>query len=201
VALSALLLLGPGLNLLLTSPRAPSQLATYSQHPSSSDFTASATFQGDPISGHVNASQPIVTSFSDVFVLVFTWHSPNQATLVTKGELNVLFLGATVGTTSNTIQYAVPAENGSITLNNTAFSQDRYLFEGVYQATASLYDQGTAIWNMSFYVWIQAPEHFTVVNIALIIIILFEIYQIAALGSARAARKELGLNPPPKTES
>jgi hypothetical protein len=165
--------------------------------PATSSFTAGLTFQGEPVSAHATAGSAITTQFGHVFTSVFTWQSPGQATLVTKGTIFVHFLGATIGSTSNSLQGAVPAVNGSITLTSD-FSQDQYLFEGVYQVEGTLYDQGQAIWNTTFYVWIQAPDHLTVVNIALILIAIFEIYQIAALGSVWAARKQLGLEKPPK---
>jgi hypothetical protein len=173
-----------------------SSLSSSSVAPASSDFSASLTFQGVDTSAHSSAGSAITASFGHVFTSVFTWKSPDQATLVTKGTLSVLFLGATIGTTSNSLQGAVPAENGSITLTSN-FGQDQYLFEGVYQLQASLFDNGQAIWNNTFYVWVQAPYHLTVVNVALILISLFEIYQIAALGSVYAARKQLGIEKPP----
>jgi hypothetical protein len=87
--------------------------------------------------------------------------------------------------------------SGAITLTSD-FSQNQYLFEGVYQLQATLLDNGHRLSTIAFYVWVQAPEHITVVNIALFLIGGYEIYQIAALGSVRAARKQLGLEPAKK---
>lgn len=168
-----------------------------SVQPSSSDLSAYVTFQGDLAGNHTSPGSAIVTSFGGVFTTVFTWKSPNQATLVNKGTLTVLFLGATVGTSSSSLSGAGANSSGTITLTSD-FTQDKYLFEGVYQLQATLFDQGQAIWNTTFYVWVQAPDHLTVINIALILIGILEIYQIAALGSVRVARKQMGLEPPPK---
>jgi len=169
-------------------------------HPSTSSFSASVTFQGTSVLDHSTPGSAIQSSFGSSFVSVFIWNSPGQATLITEAALSVQFLGATVGTTSNTINGATPQLNGQINLTSD-FTQDKYLFEGVYQVVASLFDHGQAIYNTTFYVWVQAPDHFTVVNVALILIGLYEIWQIAALGSVRVARKQLGLDPPPKKES
>jgi hypothetical protein len=191
-----LLLSGPLMTSSGISSGTHGSITAATARPASSDFTATVLFQGADASDHTDPGSAIATQFDGGFTTVFTWASPNQATLVTKGVLTVLFLGASVGTTSNSLNGAVPKLNGSITLHS-GFAQDQLLFEGVYQVQASLFDLGTAIWNTTFYVWVQAPSHLTVVNIALILIGLFEVYQIAALGSARVARKELGLDTPP----
>ena len=167
-------------------------------HPATSSITASVTFQGTPVSTHTDSSNPITTSFGHNFVTVFSWNSPGQATLITQGKVSIVFLGATLATSSEQLQGAVPKESGSVTLNQTDFSQDQYLFEGVYELQASLFDNGQALWNTTFYVWVQAADHLTVINIVLVLIGILEIYQIAALGSARSARKQLGLETPPK---
>jgi hypothetical protein len=196
--LALLLVLGPMAPVHPMSSGVRTSAQGSSAIPAASDFSATVDFQGIPVADHTSSGSAITTSFADQFSTVFHWSSPDQATLVTKGELTVLFLGASIGTSAQTISGAVPNTTGSITLSNTDFSQDRYLFEGVYECQASLFDQGTAIWNTTFWVWIQAPDHLTVVNVALILIGLYEVWQIVALGSARVARKELGLDKPPK---
>jgi len=196
-ALVLVLVLGP----MVPAPAGPSGVRSSVEGaasvPAASDFSASVTFQGTAVANHTTTGTAIPTSFGGNFLTVFNWQSPGQPTLVDKGEVIVLFLGAAVGTSSSSIQGAQPAGSGTINLSSD-FSQDKYLFEGVYQVQASLFDRATAIWNTTFYVWVQAPDHFTVINIALILIGIYEIYQIAALGSVRVARKELGLVPPPK---
>ncbi len=164
-------------------------------HPTADVVTAVVTFQGIPVSAHTTPGSAITATFGSNFLTIFTWSSPGVATLVTSGQLSVLFLGASLGSSSEQLSGAVPALNGTITLNSVQFGTDKYLFEGIYELRASLFDQGTALWNTTFYVWVQAPYHLTVINIALILIAIFEVYQIIALGSARIARKQLGLSP------
>lgn len=196
-ALTLVLVLGPLLPGPAGSSGARRQVEGPSSTPVAAPFSASVTFQGIAVANHTDPGAAIDASFGAVFITVFDWRSPNQATLVTQGTLTVLFLGATVGTTSNAISGAVPGLSGNITLTSD-FSQDKYLLEGVYQLETSLFDHGQAIWNTSFYVWVHAPYHLTVINVALLLIGIFEVYQIAALGSVRVARKQLGLDPPPK---
>ncbi|MGA8275021.1 MAG: hypothetical protein WB789_04270 [Thermoplasmata archaeon] len=196
--LALLLVIGPLVPAWDGSSGAHSAITGASARPAATDFSATVTFQGTPVADHTTAGTAITASLANPFATVFNWNSPGQATLVTKGALTILFLGASVGTTVQTITGAVPSTTGSINMNDTDFSQDQYLFEGVYQVEASLFDHGTAIWNSTFYVWIQASDHLTVINIALILIGILEIYQIAALGSVRVARKQMGIDTPPK---
>lgn len=200
LAFAFLLVIGPLASAASASEPGGKSGAVSNLHPLASSFSASVTFQGAPTGDHATPGSAIQSSFGSSFVSVFTWNSPGQATLITQAVVAVLFLGAVVGTTSNTINGATPNVTGQITLTSD-FTQDKYLFEGVYQLVASLFDHGQAIYNTTFYVWVQAPGHFTVVNIALILIGLYEIWQIVALGSARVARKQLGLDSPPKKES
>jgi hypothetical protein len=156
------------------------------------------TFNGVLVNGHDTPGTAIVSTFANSFVTVFTWASPTVGAEITQGTLSIVFLGATVGTSSQSFSGAVPgAGPGTVTLTSN-YQSDQYLFEGVYLLHASLYDYGHAAYNVSFYVWVQATDHLTLVNIVLLVIAACEIYQIAALGSARAARKELGLDAAPK---
>jgi hypothetical protein len=200
VALAVLMILGPLVPAGEGSSGAHSAFSGASTRPSDTAFTANVTFQGQPAASHTSTGSAITTNFGATFISIFIWNNPQHATVVNKAELTVLFLGATVGTTSNSLQGEGAQTHGQINITS-GFSQDKYLFEGIYQVEASLFDQGQAIWNETFYVWVQAPDHLTIVNIALILIGFFEIYQIAALGSTRVARKELGLDNPPKTGS
>lgn len=196
--LALVLLLGPLAPSHGAGSGAPSGFAAASNQPADSAFTARVTFQGTGVANHTSTANPIAASFGNVFTTVFNWSTPS-ATLVTKGELIVFFLGAVIGVSSTSISGAVPRLSGTINLSSDLRS-DQDPFEGVYQVQASLFDLGHAIWNTTFYVWIQAPGHITIINIALVIIGFFEIYQIAALGSVRVARKQMGIETPPKRE-
>jgi hypothetical protein len=198
-ALALLLLVGPFSYLAAGSHPSGTPDRTSDLRPDDATFSATVTFQGAPTTDYSTPGSAIRTSFDSSFTSVFNWSS-DQATLVTQATLSVLFLGATVGTTSNTLNNAVPSLIGNITLTSD-FTQNKFLFEGVYQLIASLYDHGQAIYNTTFYVWVQAPYHLTVVNVALLLIGAYEVWQIAALGSARVARKQLGLDPPPEKEA
>jgi hypothetical protein len=195
VGLSALALV------LLMAPLAPQPSHSSGLHAAatgaSPSVTANVVFQGSSVSSHGTAGSAIVTSFGGAFTTVYYWNATVGSALVTQAFLTLKFFGATVGTSSQSISGAVPETSGQINLSSD-FSQNKYLFEGVYQLEAILLDHGQSLFSTTFYVWIQAPYHLTVVNIALVLIGGYEIFQIAALGSVRVARKQLGLEPAKK---
>jgi hypothetical protein len=163
--------------------------------------SAKVYFNGELTTGHTSTSSAIPASFAHTFRASIDWTATGGTAFVTQGQLSILFLGITVGTSAESLVGATPATAGNVSLNTTNFAQNQYLFEGVYQLQASLFDNGTLLFQQTFYVWIQATDHLTVVNVALVLIGVWEIYQFAMLGSVRAARKELGLTPPSGTPS
>lgn len=166
---------------------------TISPAPSDS-VSSSVTFNGVNVNGHDSLGSAIQTSFSGVFTTVFTWTSLVKPIYVTQGEIQLLFFGSAIGT-SSVVQPSVGV--GTITLNSS-FTQNQYLFEGKYEIQATLLTNGTVDFQQDFYIWVQATNHLTVVNIALVLIGILEIWQIAALGSVKKAREQLGIVPPPK---
>jgi hypothetical protein len=193
-ALLLILFLGPA-DAAFGASSGPSASAV---HVASSDGTVTArvTFNGQSIDGHASPSDAIVANFHQLFKTVMNWSSTGGSAEVTQGTLTLLFAGISIGTSSQSIVGATPRTGGTVTLNNTSFAQDQYLFEGVYELQASLFDNGALLFQQTFYVWIQATYHLTIVNIALLVIAIWECYAIASLASVRAARKELGLTAP-----
>jgi hypothetical protein len=166
--------------------------------------SANVVFNGVSVNGHTSTSSAIPSSFNNPYTTTVYWNATSGTALVTSGTLTLLFAGISVGTSNQGIVNAAPGSSGHVTLTSD-FTQDKYLFEGVYELQASLFDNGTLLFQQSFYVWIQAADHLTIVNVALILIGAWEVYQFAALASVRAARKELGIEqpkpptPPPTT--
>ncbi len=64
---------------------------------------------------------------------------------------------------------------------------------------ATLSDNGTTLLTQDFFIWVQATDHLTIANIVLILVILLEIYQIAALGRAKIPKTPAST--PPTTGS
>ncbi|MGP8071698.1 MAG: hypothetical protein ACLPZM_01015 [Thermoplasmata archaeon] len=194
-ALAVLLLLALG----ATAPA--SSLAAPIRADSSGSVSSTVFFNGVNVSSHTTSGAAIVTNFSGVFSTVFTWTSGIGAApaTVTEGVVSLLFLGIAIGTST---QQQTEAGHGVITLKSD-FSQNQYLFEGNYEIQATLQNNGTTVFTQDFYIWVQATDHLTLVNVALVLIALLEIWQVAALGSVKKARQQLGLgqNPPPTTPS
>jgi hypothetical protein len=163
----------------------------------SSPVTSSVVFNGVNVASHDSLGSAIVTSFSGIFNTTFVWSSTGSKVFVTQGEVSLLFLGAAIGTSS---QQVAQDGQGTFTLMSD-FTQNRYLFEGVYEIHATLQSNATTVFAQNFFIWVQATNHLTVVNLALILIVLLEIWQIAALGSVKKARTQLGIPPPSQSPS
>ncbi len=161
--------------------------------------SAVVSFNGVPVATHDSLSSAIVTHFSGQFTTVFEWASVGAPAYVNQGQVSILFFGASIGTSAVSVSQT---GSGTITLNNS-FSQNQYLYEGVYDLHAVLTDNGSTVFSENFFVWVQATDHLTVVNIVLLLIILLEIYEIAVLGSVKKAAAQLGLKPksPPANPS
>jgi len=166
---------------------------------SSSSVTSTVVFNGVNVASHTTAGSAIVTNFSGVFSTVFDWtSSPGAAPVfVTEGVLALLFFGEAIGTST---QQQPENGHGNITLKSD-FTQNKYLFEGNYEIQATLQSNGTTVFTEDFYIWVQATNHLTLVNVALILIAILEIWQIAALGSVKKARQQLGIKPSPPPSS
>ena len=153
--------------------------------------SSTLTLSGATIAGHTTDGTALSTSLSSPWTAVFQWTTaPGTAALVTKGEIEILFFGAPIGTSTEQLSGATPMSSGTITLSSD-FTSYHWLIAGTYEMSGLLYSNSTLLWQSNFYVTIQATDHITVINIALILIALYEIYQIAMLGSARAIRRQI----------
>lgn len=158
--------------------------------------SATVLFDGVNVASHDSLGSAIATSFSGTFTTQFIWSSPlSSPSTVTQGEVQILFFGAAVGTST---QQQLQSGSGNFTLKSD-FSQNQYIYEGVYEIVATLSDNGTTLLTQDFFIWVQATDHLTIANIVLILVILLEIYQIAALGRAKIPKTPAST--PPTTGS
>jgi hypothetical protein len=176
---------------LVTSPASPVSVRAASSGP----LSASVLFDGVNVGSHSTLGSAIVTNFSGTFSTFFAWNSTGPAPVtVTQAEIQLLFFGTAIGTSSG--QFVRQSPN-SYTLRSD-FSQNRYIYEGAYEIQATLQSNGTTLFTQDFFIWIQATDHLTIVNIVLIALILLEIYEVAALGRVKLPKQPKGgVSPPP----
>ena len=92
-----------------------------------------------------------------------------------------------------------PSSNATGWINlSSDFSEVRYLAEGLYQVVGTVTGQdGSTLWQESFYVHVVSPFHFVVINIVLVAIAVYEVYNIAKLGSTKLLKRpETSPTPP-----
>lgn len=179
---------------LLVLSTLPAGLSAPVRMASSGPITASVAFNGVNVDSHDSLGSAISTSFSGAFSTAFTWTASGSAPVtVTQAEIQLLFFGAAVGTSSGSF---VKLGSNAYTLSSD-FTQNNYLYEGVYEIQATLSDNGTTLFTQDFFVWVQATNHLTIVNVLLILIILLEIYEIAALSRIKTPKKPTGAAPTP----
>ncbi len=173
---------------LATSPALPPPVRAASSGP----LTATILFDGVNIANHGTVGSAIVTNFSGAFSTAFTWTPTGTGGLtVTQAEIQLLFFGTAIGTSSGAFLKLGP---NSYTLSSD-FTQNRYIYEGVYEIVATLSNNGTTLYSQSFFVWIQATDHLTIVNIVLILLLILEIYEVAALGRMKVPKQPAATPP------
>jgi hypothetical protein len=171
------------------APAAPQPIRTASSGP----LSPTIVFNGVNINSHDSLSSAIVTNFSGVFSTAFSWSSTTGAPqTVTQVQIQLLFFGTSIATSS--AQFLQTGVSGNYTLKSD-FTQNRYIYEGVYEIKATISNDGTTLYSQNFFIWIQATDHLTVVNIVLIALIILEIYEVAALGRVKRPKKPKGTAP------
>lgn len=173
---------------LSSSPVLPPALRPASSGP----LTATVLFDGVNIVNHDTVGSAIVTNFSGAFSTAFTWTPTGSGGLtVTQAEIQLLFFGTSIATSSG--QFLKLGAN-SYTLSSD-FTQNRYIYEGVYEIVATLSNNGTTLYSQGFYVWIQATDHLTIINIVLILLLILEVYEVAALGRMKIPKQPAAAPP------
>jgi hypothetical protein len=118
-------------------------------------------------------------------------------TSIAQGEIAAMVLGFSAFTRVQVLSPPDPNASGWINLSSD-FSEVRYLAEGLYEVTGTLTGQdGSTVWQQSFYVHVVSPYHLVAINVLLVAIAIYEIYNIAKLGSTRSLKKpETSPTPP-----
>lgn len=161
---------------------------------------ATVYFNGQPIASHTTTGSAISTTFSPAFTVSFFINisaGTGLATSITISGVRVsmLYFGANIAQKEVDIQNPIPGKGANITFPMD-LTQYQYLISGLYAMDAIVLVNGTAASTQQFFIAVHPPYYLTVVSVALIGLGLFEIYSIAALGSTKAAARDLGLAPP-----
>ncbi len=182
-----------------TLPRSPTPTAT--------TVTATVTVQGQPTAPATSVASAISTTLNGPLPIIYTWQASGPAgTLATisTARLQLYVFGVALNSVEVDITNPQAAANGTVTML-ADFTYAHYVIGGVYQMEATLLAAGGATaYTEWFYLRLTTPYDVNVATVVAGLLIIWEIYTIAELGSVRAVlrhREAAAPRPsPPKGE-
>lgn len=168
------------------------------------------TWNGVNIDTATSPSSAIATDFATPTVLHFHWASrspgaPGNAPLplytISDARFQYFLFGLPVETRDEVASNATAASSGSFNMSYDP-GVYRYLAEGLFAATATLLTpNGSALWSQDFFFRASAPYSvLAVLPILLLLILAYEVYQLATVGRAAAPPpRRVRPNPPLQT--
>jgi hypothetical protein len=170
----------------------------------SDGFYAQAKWDGANVANYTAPTAAARIDFNGVADVDYNWSSrgllaPATTYTITDARLQIFYFGYALATRDVVDAQAVPATNGSFTLNWTTGAL-QYVLEGSYKLVASLLaSNGTTMWSESFWVFVAAPFYVgALLPIVLILIAIWEVYNVATVGKqAMLGRK----SSPPRSGS
>jgi hypothetical protein len=171
-------------------PAAPSVNPT---QPSPPVVIATLRFDGVDASTASTPASAIPVDIGSAIPINFVWSARGGKlgepglVAVASERLDIQFLGTPAVTNSHVENGAVLASNGSSSYT-ISYSAYRWVVEGLFVVDAALVaPNGTSIWNLGFYVHVEAPSHATIANVGGVAIAAY-LVAILVLGPRRRPR-------------
>ncbi|HTW77618.1 MAG TPA: hypothetical protein VMG14_07660 [Thermoplasmata archaeon] len=164
-------------------------------------ISATVTWNGANILNYTSATSAARIGFNDVVDVEYHWSSsgllPAPVYTITDARLQIFYFGFALATRDIVNSVALPSTSGNFTMNWTTGSL-QYVLEGSYRLVASLIEQnGTTAWSQAFWVYVAAPFYVgALLPIVLILIAIWEIYNIATVGKLAAVARPKTSAPP-----
>lgn len=147
---------------------------------------------GHPTAGASSVSSAVVISLNKPVNVTFTYATATGTGLAASGisvgvaRLQLIVFGVAAGVKELDLSNVHPSTSGTISVIGD-YSYAQYLIEGVYLMHAFLFDpNGSTLYSESFYVKVHATYDLTVITVAFAVLLLYEVYTVATLGSARS---------------
>ncbi len=174
-----------------------------------SGLYAQATWNGANVRNYASATSAAHIGFNGVANVYYNWSSLGGVAgvgapsfTINDARLQIFYFGFSLATRDVVDSAAVPATTGSFTMNwSTGALQ--YLLEGSYKLVASLLaPNGTTMWSQAFWVYVAAPFYVgAVLPIVLILIVIWELYNVATVGKYAMLGAPKSTAPPPSGEA
>jgi hypothetical protein len=159
-----------------------SVLVTADGHP-----TAAATSPSSAVS--ISLGSPVNVTFA---YSVQGGSAPAPAGVsISVARLQLLVLGIVAGAKELDLSNVHASTSGTVSVVGD-YSYAKYLIEGVYAMHAELLDpNGSNLFSETFYLKIHAPYDLTVVTVVFALLIVYEVFAVVSMGSARAVASQV----------
>ncbi|MGA8543417.1 MAG: hypothetical protein WB947_07785, partial [Thermoplasmata archaeon] len=186
-----------------SAPTAPR--ATIHVGPSVGPLTATAVWNGVNVVTADTVNSAFHITFGNSVNVNYTWSQntgvggPGAAWSINDARLQIFYFGFALGTRDVTT--TVGQTSGTIFMSNWNTGALEYIVEGTFMLTASLIaTNGTTAWSQSFWVDVAAAYYIlAALPIVLILIAIYEIYNVATVGRQQALKQQKKEAPPPAT--
>jgi hypothetical protein len=179
---------------------APSSTASSVRAASDPALAATVTWNGANILNYTAPTAAARIGFNGVVDVHYAWHSTGGLLVtytINDARLQIFYFGFALATRDVVNSAVGPAASGNFTMNwSTGALQ--YILEGSYKLVASLLaPNGTTMWSQSFWVFVAAPyDVAALLPIVLILLIVWEVYNLATVGRQAGLGKRPPATPP-----
>jgi hypothetical protein len=183
----------------------PTQGASVSVTPlaASGALEANVSWDGTNISTAGSGSSAFHISFGSSVNLYYHWEQPTGIVStgvpwsINDARLQIFYFGFALGTRDVTT--ATGNTSGHILMSDWNTGPLEYVIEGLYKLTASLLaTNGTTAWSQSFWVSVAAAYFIlAALPIVLVLLAIYELYNVATVGKQQALKGKKGGSAPP----
>ncbi|MGA8303346.1 MAG: hypothetical protein WA547_04195 [Thermoplasmata archaeon] len=163
-------------------------------------LAANASWNGVNITTATSPSSAFHISFNGAVNIYYSWRQPGSASpwSINDARLQIFYFGFALATRD--ITQSVGGTSGNLTMGNWNTGALEYILEGSYLLKASLIaTNGTTAWSQSFWVNVAAPfSILAALPIILILIAIYEVYELLTSGKRAVPKKPKKDVPPPK---
>jgi hypothetical protein len=173
-------------------------------------LSANVSWDGTNISTAGSATSAFHISFGNSVDLYYAWNQPagiarsSVPWSINDARLQIFYFGFALGTRDVTT--ATGNASGHIVMSDWNTGPLEYVIEGTYKLTASLLaTNGTTAWSQSFWVIVAAAFYvLAALPIVLLLLAVYEIYNVATVGRQQALKRRHDGNlapPPPSSDA
>lgn len=149
------------------------------------------TADGHSTDGASSPSSAVTISLDTRVNVTFAYNGNGANVSVGVARLELFVLGVSAGAKELDLSNVHPSASGSVSVVGD-YSYAKYLIEGVFAMHATLLDpNGSVLFAQTFYMKIHAPYDLTVVTVVFALLVVYEVYAVVSMGSAKAVAEQV----------